>query len=256
MKLSIIMVCLNAAKNIERTFVSILEQSYKDIELIVYDGLSSDGTLDVIEKYKDKINYFHSGKDGGIYNAMNLALNKATGDYLLFFNAGDEFCNKDVLTEAINRIQNAGLADVAFGWANYVDEGGSQNTMQKYSDWGEKYFFAKNNICHQAIFYKKSLFYNDCYNENLKIYADWDFNARCFCEKKASFYPLDFPVCNFYLGGISTDRKNSHIFRKEIDIIQRRYFKKIYPFIAADKFLVKNFNSIYSPIKNLFIKRG
>ena len=87
-KISIISVCYNAIHGIEKTIQSVLSQSYDDIEYIIIDGGSTDGTVDIIRKYSDQITYFVSEPDGGIYDAMNKGVRAATGEWINFLNAG------------------------------------------------------------------------------------------------------------------------------------------------------------------------
>ena len=91
MKVSVITISYNAVSVIEDTIQSVLNQSYKDIEYIIIDGGSTDGTVDIIKKYQDKINYWVSEPDNGIYDAMNKGIDKATGEWINFMNAGDYF---------------------------------------------------------------------------------------------------------------------------------------------------------------------
>ena len=100
MKISIITVVKNAEKTIENTILSVLNQTYKNIELIIIDGVSTDGTLDIINKYKDKISYFISEPDTGVYNAMNKGIKAATGDIFYFLNANDSLYDDKVLCQA------------------------------------------------------------------------------------------------------------------------------------------------------------
>ena len=95
--LTIITIVYNRVKDIEYTLKSITEQTYKNIEYIVIDGNSNDGTLDIIQKYLDKINHLVSEKDNGIYDAMNKGLRLATGDYVLFINGGDNLHQKNTI---------------------------------------------------------------------------------------------------------------------------------------------------------------
>ena len=220
MKLTIITVCLNAADTIDKTLKSIISQSFKNIELIIFDGKSEDNTVDIIKKYKDNIAFFQSAKDDGVYDAMNRALEKASGDYVLFFNAGDTFCSEDVLENAMKVISENADYDFVFGWSKCIDKNAVCTRTDKYDNYKNKTFFANNNICHQAIFYKRSLFSNDKYDtQNFKIYADWDFNVRCVKLKKAKILPLNFEICNFLIGGISTNMQNSKIFEAERRLI-------------------------------------
>ena len=89
MRVSVITVCYNAILGIERTITSVLSQSYPEVEYIVIDGGSKDGTVDVIQKYADRIDYFVSEPDGGIYDAMNKGIGAATGDVVGLLNSDD-----------------------------------------------------------------------------------------------------------------------------------------------------------------------
>lgn len=97
-KISIITVTYNCASIIEQTIQSVLEQTYPNIEYIIIDGLSNDTTIDIIKKYEEKVSYWISERDNGIYSAMNKGLEKATGDWIFFLNAGDSFYSKSVLS--------------------------------------------------------------------------------------------------------------------------------------------------------------
>lgn len=99
MKISIITVSFNSQKTIEETIQSVLRQTHPDVEYIVIDGGSTDGTLDIIHRYKDKIAYVQSKKDNGIYDAMNQGVSKATGEVVGFLNADDVFFDEHVLSQ-------------------------------------------------------------------------------------------------------------------------------------------------------------
>ena len=113
MKVSVITVCYNAIRGIEKTIQSVISQSHDDIEYIVIDGGSTDGTIDVIQKYRDKIAYFVSEPDGGIYDAMNKGIKAATGEWINFLNAGDVFASKDAIMISMS-IDTDGI-DVIYG---------------------------------------------------------------------------------------------------------------------------------------------
>ncbi len=102
-KFSIVTVCLNAENTILETIVSVIQQTYVDYEYIIWDGVSEDGTLEIIkENAKEAPICFFSEKDSGLYNAMNKAVKKCKGDYVLFLNSGDAFADREVLLSLIH----------------------------------------------------------------------------------------------------------------------------------------------------------
>ena len=182
--LSVITVCYNAKETIENTILSVIKQSYNNVEYVIIDGASTDGTLDLIKKYESKINYWISEPDKGIYDAMNKATKVATGDYLFFLNSDDIFYNNDVLSEfaaVLNSNNTIYYGDVIF------------------SKWRLSY----TNICHQAIFYPKIVFKNYSYNTRYKIYADWNLNILCYADKNIQFQYVRKFVTYYSICGLS-----------------------------------------------------
>ena len=106
MKITIATVVLNARNNISETIQSVLGQTYKDIEYIIIDGESSDGTIDILKQYEPKITRLLIEKDTGLYDAMNKALELSTGDYLIFMNSGDTFVTPYVIEGVVNSIKH------------------------------------------------------------------------------------------------------------------------------------------------------
>ena len=94
--ISVITVCYNVASSIEKTMLSVLNQTYKNLEYIIIDGNSTDGTVDIIKRYAERLTFWISEPDNGIYDAMNKGIVKATGEFLIFMNAGDQFLNDKV----------------------------------------------------------------------------------------------------------------------------------------------------------------
>lgn len=113
MKITVVTVCRNAADCIEPTLRSVVEQTYPDIEYIVIDGASTDGTLDIVKRYSDRIAKIVSEPDKGIYDAMNKAIRLAKGEYINFMNAGDTFTSPTAVAEVAERI--APGCDVVYG---------------------------------------------------------------------------------------------------------------------------------------------
>ena len=188
MKISIITVCYNEAATIEKTFKSIFSQSYTNIESIVIDGGSTDGTLDIIEKYKDKIAYFVSEPDEGIYNAMNKGIKASSGEVLYFLNANDTLYSEDVIENVINTFKKEHSAFV-YGNINLIYP--AKNEIKKHNKGINYHILLNQQICHQAVFYKKSLFDKfGLYDENFSIAADHDFNMKILTNKKTKTFYL------------------------------------------------------------------
>ena len=120
---SIITITYNAVRLVEQTLLNVLSQSYPNIEYIVIDGGSTDGTVDIIKRYESGLTYWVSEPDKGIYDAMNKGLQKATGDYVWFINAGDSLCSSDTVQSVVSRLQKRKtLPDIIYGETNIVDE--------------------------------------------------------------------------------------------------------------------------------------
>lgn len=120
-KISVVTVCYNAVDTIEKTILSVINQTYQDVEYIIIDGASKDGTVDLINNYRDKVSHFVSEPDKGIYDAMNKGINVATGDWINFMNAGDTFYDSEVISEVVKELDKD--VDVVFGDVAYKIEG-------------------------------------------------------------------------------------------------------------------------------------
>lgn len=154
-KISVVTVCYNAAETIEQTILSVINQTYPNIEYIVIDGASTDGTVDIVNKYHDKIACFISEPDKGIYDAMNKGIKVATGEWINFMNAGDGFANSSVLMDI--SIQNVPLEKSFIYSDTYITNSGRILYKMESS-------YEKGNIQHQSSIYKKSL------HENYGVY--------------------------------------------------------------------------------------
>ncbi|MES2446197.1 MAG: glycosyltransferase family 2 protein [Bacteroidota bacterium] len=217
-KISIVIVVRNAVKTIENTLKSIINQDYKNFELIILDGLSTDGTLAVIEKYKNEITYFKSEKDNGIYDAMNKSIEHCTGDYIYFIGADDELNNKTVLANIFkNQLIND---DIIYGNAFYI--------KRKKIRFGKinRYHLCKHNFNHQTIFYPKSVFKNYCYETKYTIWADYYLNINLFFIAKYKFAYVKVIVSKFNDLGTSGINNIDMTFEKD----RKKIVSEIFPF--------------------------
>src|SRR5258707_2328241 len=150
--LSVITIVYNNVRDIERTMLSVLKQTYPKIEYIVVDGLSTDGTLVVINRYKAKIAKLISEKDEGIYDAMNKGLAAAAGDYVLFMNSGDEFYANDTVAKIFSTAPDA---DIYYGETEMIDGRGKSLGRRRHKapevlSWQS--FKYGMSVSHQAVY--------------------------------------------------------------------------------------------------------
>ena len=205
MKISIITVCLNRQKVIKETIESVLSQNYKDIEYIVIDGGSSDGSLEILNSYFSDIDCLISEPDNGIYSAINKGLSKATGDIIGLLHAGDLFYDNNVISN-IAGCFNQGDFDLVYGHSVVYSEDRKKiirkNVSPTYKDNLMKFGWFPS---HQSIYLKSSVF-DQCgdYNEDYKIAADYEFLLRVLLVHKLKAKRLDMFLLKFHLGGVSS----------------------------------------------------
>lgn len=210
-RISIITVVYNDIENIEKTILSVLNQDYKNFEYIIIDGNSTDGTVDIIRKYENKLSFFISEPDGGIYDAMNKGLKHSSGDWIIFMNSGDLFNTNDVLSVFFNKVSYKNNIGIVYGYP--LNKAG--NKIRSHSLTKVNLFFERT-ICHQAIFAKKETFINNLFDINYPVVADrkWLF---CALKKYDSFF-LDYPVCIYDESGFSSDINRYHNDSRKLQI--------------------------------------
>jgi glycosyltransferase involved in cell wall biosynthesis len=222
MIISIVTVVYNSSNTIQATFESIISQTFDNYEYIVIDGNSTDCTLDIIKKYQDKITYWLTEPDKGIYDAMNKALKHVKGDYVLFMGADDIFLNRDALNDFMS---NSDLRPDTINYGNVI----FSNTKKIYDGHFGKFKLATRNICQQAILYPKSVFSERVFDLKYRIKADHEFNLYLYGNKKFRFNYVDQTLAIFNVEGTSGTR-NDDDFENEKPFIVRRYLGTI-PFI-------------------------
>jgi len=198
-KLTIASIVLNARDEIEKLIQSVLCQSYKNIEYIVIDGQSADGTIDIIKQYESRISKILIEKDEGLYDAMNKALDLATGDYILFLNSGDSFVSSYAIEGVVNSIKDNKV--VYYGDVILLDP--EEKCASFFGGYFGKHRLCFENISHQAILYPKSVYKNYKYDLRYKIFGDWMYNISLKAEK-VRFIHLNRVISFFELGGLSS----------------------------------------------------
>ena len=249
--LSIITVIYNRVNDIEKTINSVISQSFKDIEYIIIDGNSNDGTADIIRKYDEKISFWISEPDTGIYNAMNKGIDKATGKYIQFMNAGDYFLDNDILEKIFSKGQ---ISDIIYG-DYYLSKDKKQ--MRNYPEQLTMFYFYISSLGHQASFIKKKLFENYKYNEKYKIVSDWEFFFKKIIFENCTTKHLGFPVCYFDLTGISESQSTKDLEKKERnDVISALIPQKLIPdFEKLYKLRVFQHTRCYRYFFRFFLKK-
>ena len=194
MKLSIITVNYNDSKGLQRTIESVISQTFKDYEIIVIDGGSTDESVDVIKQYEQHIDYWVSEPDGGIYPGMNKGLRLAKGEYVNFMNGGDCYHSSDVLEKIFSLDTDA---DIITG--NHA-ENGLRNVGQEGVTMLVLYKWA---VDHQASFIRRELALRHPYDEKYRIVSDWKFFIEALVFDNCSFYYTDTIVVDVDMDGIS-----------------------------------------------------
>lgn len=203
MKFSIITVSLNSGEKLYETVQNIRKQTYENIEILIKDGLSTDGSIEKIKAIEDNRIKVFSSKDKGIYDAMNEAVSLSTGDYVLFLNAGDKFYSEDVLTKV--SLGEYSLSNtILYGDTYFV----LSDSLSKAPPVITGSVCYRNIPCHQAIFYSRDTLLGRGFDISYKIRADFEHFAYSFFKAKRNFYYLGFPICLYEGGGFSESSEN------------------------------------------------
>ncbi len=221
--LTIITVCRNIASEIEETCRSVTEQTFDDFEWVVIDGASTDGTLEILNRYSNDISTLVSEPDRGVYHAMNKGIALARGKYLLFLNGGDYLASCTTLADFFREERHG---DVLYGNELLLDTETGVFTPKSTPEVSaiDAAFFAYGMINHQISIIKRELFerYGD-YDENFRVAADRE-KFVVFMKNNCTFEKVDLPVAVFKLGGISNQEKFAPLVKKEVRSIREKHF--------------------------------
>lgn len=220
MKISIVTIVLNDKNNIERTIQSVLAQDI-EFEYVIIDGGSTDDTLDVIEKYKDKINILVSEPDTGIYNAMNKAIDLVNGVWVCFMNSGDMFFDSNVLKKILPNLDDN--VDIVYGdqEVRYISKSKILKADKNIKDIWKGMVFS-----HQSCFVKKDILKQYRFNESNRITADYElFNILYKVNKRFKYIPMI--VASVSTGGVSDIKRIDSIVSRW-NIIDKNFGLNIY----------------------------
>ena len=211
MKYSIITVNYNNKDGLRATIESVVSQTFRDFEFIVIDGGSTDGSVDVLKEYDDKITYWVSEPDKGIYNGMNKGIAKATGDYLNFMNSGDCFYDDNVLQRVTDYNSQA---DFIVGRDYHYNERLQRGHASIQPPRTTMMHFFIGTLDHQSSFIKRELFINSPYREDFRLVSDWIFYIEMIVGEGRQVQFIPDIVCRREEGGLSEQQKERN--RKEI----------------------------------------
>ncbi|TFF35160.1 glycosyltransferase family 2 protein [Mucilaginibacter psychrotolerans] len=217
--LSVITVVYNNVADIGRTLLSVMNQTYQEIEYIVIDGGSKDGTLEIINAYRSRIAKFVTEPDKGIYDAMNKGLALATGDYVIFMNSGDEFYAGDTVEKVF---ATADGADIYYGETEMVNaqrESLGQRRHQAPAKFNWRSFKYGMSVSHQAIYIRREL--AEPYDAAYQLSADIDWIIRA-AKKAKKVVKVDGYVAKYLVGGMSK-AKHRQSLEERFAIMRRHY---------------------------------
>lgn len=205
-RISVVTVVFNGYATIEDTIKSVLAQQYNNFEYIIMDGGSTDGTVETIKHYESRISAWVSEPDCGIYDAMNKALDRAKGEYIIFLGCDDVLFGADVLSTAARKMTDRTL--VYYG--NVI----MKKNGNVYDGCFDQFKITRKNICHQAIFYPRCLYRSNRYSLDYPLLSDYEYNLRLFKR----FTYLDLIISIFDDSGLSSQRVDI-AFKKDFHIL-------------------------------------
>ena len=213
---SIITVVFNGNKTLESTIESVVSQSFVNFEYIIIDGGSTDGSIDIISKYQEKISYWSSEPDEGIYDAMSKGIKFAKGDFIYFLGSDDLLFNNEVLNKLSTFLVSKNkvyYGNVLFKKRNAIYDG-KFNSLK----------IVTRNISHQSIFYPKEVFEKYNFKTEYKIFADYDLNLKLYGNSSYKFQYIPLTIALFNDEGASGSNVLDACFEKDrLEIIKRNF---------------------------------
>ena len=222
--ISVVTVVYNGAATLEQTIQSVLGQTHGNVEYVIIDGGSTDGTLDIIRRYEDKIDLWRSEPDGGIYDAMNKGISLATGEYVAMLNADDwyEPGTCALVAQEISR----GLADVYHGVLRYVGESGETLKVEGYT----VELLGRGMIAHPTCFVSREVYRTERYDTSFRSAADYELMNRLYRQGR-NFHFIPEIMADFRTGGMSAGR---------VSVLESLRIQRAYGHISLPGYLLKS----------------
>lgn len=217
--ISIITVVLNGAAFLEKAIESVFSQDFKNFEYIVIDGGSIDGTVEIIKKNSSRLKFWLSESDDGVYHAMNKGLKVAKGKWIYFLGSDD--CMFNSLTEVAKYLKDDNVI--------YYGDVYRPALMRTYDGVFSSYKLACRNICQQSIFYPRKVWDKYSFNLNYRIFADYDFNIRCYADNRIQFKYIPVTISLFNdRDGLSCNGEDREFENDQLVIIRDHFPASIY----------------------------
>ena len=214
---SIIVPVYNARSTLAKTLISVINQQYPAKELLVIDGGSTDGSLDVINQFGAQIQFFISEPDSGVYEAINKGLENAKGSWILILGADDYLSEMDVLTNCFRDTPQ----DCELILGDVINFGSEHSLVPKtYHNAMSRTLYWKNTIHQQGVFYHRRIFDNFRFNESYKVLADYDLHLMLL-KNGVKWYSVDKVIAHCSAGGLSKQFKTA-LYREELKIKRSR----------------------------------
>lgn len=232
MKLSIITINYNNAEGLRKTLASVAAQTYRDLEHVIVDAASTDGSVDIIKEYAEKADYpvvWNSEKDKGVYDGMNRGIKKASGDYIQILNSGDILASSDVTERMVASLPEG----VSIFYGNMLKSYDGKTIVNRDTCGSGMYtpesflYFYNGTLNHDCAYIRRDLFNKyGLYNEEMKICSDWEWYVKAIALGGEKAVYTDIDVTIFDMNGVSESHgKNAELIKKE----RREYLEKILP---------------------------
>ena len=202
LRVSIVTVVLNNVHTIEQTILSVVNQTYSNIEYIIIDGGSVDGTLEIIEKYKKNIDILICEKDKGLYDAMNKGVSLANGEIIGIINS-DDWYESNAVKLVVNAFHNNPKKQIFHGDRYDIDDGGKKK-IRKYNSSEFKFIYYGMTYNHPSMFFHKNIYKENRYNISLSSLADYEFVLNQYLKNKKLFHYIPKAYVNYRLTGVSS----------------------------------------------------
>lgn len=233
--LTIITVVFNGAAFLEKALNSVFDQDFKDFEYIVIDGGSTDGTIEIIKKFASRLKYWVSERDEGVYHAMNKGLKVAKGRWVYFLGADD--CMYNCLNEVVKYLKDENVI--------YYGDVYRPTLMRKYDGKFSAYKLACRNICQQSIFYPRKIWNKYSFNLQYHIFADYDFNIRCFFDRASRFDYIPVVIAHYNdSDGLSCNERDEEFEKDKLKIVRNYFSNSIYKRIWFRTMLINILTSL------------